>query len=284
MTLSEALWSASHTLSVAGIDNASIEAEILLCHVLGISKTQLYAQSEKSLTSTEISNLQCLMQRRLVREPIAYILKRCEFHGTEFYIDRRVLIPRPETELLVEKAIEFAHHLSPQRNQFTIADIGTGSGAIAISLSLALAQAKTYATDISDSALQVASINCQHYKLNGRLTLLPGNLLEPLPEPVDMVVANLPYIKNCELKTLSPEIIDFEPVIALAGGEDGLDNITSLLAQIPEKIHSEGCLFLEIGQGQDKAVTSLINSYLPEASVELFPDLSGINRVAKVVL
>ena len=284
MILSEALHSASHTLSVAGIDDASIEAEILLCYVLGISKTQLYAQPEKSLTSTEVSNLQHLIQRRLLREPMAYILKRCEFYDAEFYIDRRVLIPRPETELLVEKAIEFAHRPSPSGKQFTIADVGTGSGAIAISLSLALPQAKIYAIDISASALQVASMNCQHYKLNGRVTLLHGNILEPLPKPVDMIVANLPYIKNCELKTLSPEIINFEPMIALSGGEDGLDNIRSLLVQTPEKIHSKGCLLLEIGHEQDKAVTTAINSYLPQASVELFPDLSGINRVAKVAL
>jgi release factor glutamine methyltransferase len=184
----------------------------------------------------------------------------------------------------VEKAIEFAQQCSPSGKQLTIADIGTGSGAIAISLALALPQAEIYATDISALALEVAEINCQRHKLDSQVELLHGDLLEPLPEPVDVIVANLPYIKDCELRTLSPEIINFEPMIALAGGEDGLDKIRQLLYHVLEKIRPKGCLLLEIGQDQDKVVTSLINSYLPQASVELIPDLSRINRVVKTAL
>ncbi len=282
MILSKALWSTSHTLSVAGIEDAPIEADVLLCHVLGTSRTQLYTEAARSLTSEELDKLQGIIQRRLLHEPIAYILGRCEFYGIEFHIDHRALIPRPETELLVEKAIEAIRH-HPSLENFTIADIGTGSGVIAISLALALPQAKVYATDISALALQVAEINCRRHRADN-VDLLQGNLLEPLPKKVDMIVANLPYIRNSELRTLSPEITDFEPTIALAGGEDGIDNIASLLAQIPEKTHSESYLFLEIGQGQDEAVTSLINSYLPQACIKLLPDLSDINRVAKVHL
>jgi len=283
MTLNKALKSASRTLSLAGIDDAPIEAELLLRHILGISKTQLYTEAERLATSAEIDNLQRLIQRRLLHEPIAYILKRCEFYGIEFYIDHRAPIPRPETELLVEKAIEAAYHHSPLEN-FTIADIGTGSGVVAISLALALPQAKIYATDISTSALQVADINCQRHQVNSQVELLQGNLLEPLPKRVDMIVANLPYIKNSELQTLSPEIINFEPIIALAGGEDGLDKIRQMLEQIPEKLNYGGHFLLEIGQDQGKTVTSVINNHFPQASIELIPDLSGIDRVVKVLV
>ena len=283
MTLSEALQSTKHTLSAAEIEDAEIEAELLLCHILRASKTQLYTEAERALTSVEISSLHHLIQRRLLHEPTAYILQHCEFYGIDFYVDYRTFIPRPETELLVEKAIEFAHRHFPPEKQFTIADIGTGNGAIAISLALALPQAKFYATDISASALQVAEVNCRYHKLDSRVELLQGNLLEPLPQPVDIIVANLPYIKNCELQGLSPEIINFEPMVALAGGEDGLDKIRRLLEQVQGKINPGGCLLLEIGQEQGKTAPTLINSYFPKANIELSPDLGGIDRVVKII-
>jgi len=163
----------------------------------------------------------------------------------------------------VEEAIDFArHHLSPGK-QLTIADIGTGSGAIAISLALALPQVKIYAIDVSASALEVANINCQRYKVGSQVELLHGNLLEPLPEPADMIVANLPYIRNSELQTLSSEITNFEPMSAIDGGNDGWDKIRLLIDQVPGKLHPEGYLLLEIGEGQDKAVSSMISSYFP---------------------
>jgi len=284
MTLSETLQSTNHMLSTAGIEGADIEAELLLCHALGISKTQLYTETERSLSSAEINNLRHLVSRRLLHEPSAYILQHCEFYGIDFYVDYRTFIPRPETELLVEKAIEFAYQHSSSENQLIVADIGTGNGAIAISLALALPQAKIYATDISVLALEVAEINRRCHKVDNQVKFLQGNLLEPLPQRVDMIAANLPYIKNCELQGLSPEITNFEPMIALTGGEDGLDKIRQLLEQAEGKIDSGGCLLLEIGQGQDKAVSSLINSYFPKANIELFPDLSGIYRLVKVIL
>ncbi len=284
MTLGDTLYLTRRELAAANVDCATTEAELLLCHILGISRTQLYTEPERLLTTAEINRLRHLVQRRLLHEPTAYILRCCEFYGNEFYIDHRALIPRPETELLVEEAIDFAcHHLSPGK-QLTIADIGTGSGAIAISLALALPQVKIYAIDVSASALEVANINCQHYKVGSQVELLHGNLLEPLPEPADMIVANLPYIRNSELQTLSSEITNFEPMSAIDGGNDGWDKIRLLIGQVPGKLHPEGYLLLEIGEGQDKTVSSMINSYFPQARVELIPDLSGINRVVKVIL
>jgi release factor glutamine methyltransferase len=284
MILSEALQSATQTLLEARIDDALIEAELLLGHVLRMSKTQLHTKPERDLSSAETEHLRHLVQRRLNHEPSAYILGHCEFYGIDFYINNHTLIPRPETELLVEKAVELAHHISHLERQITIADIGTGCGAIAISLALALPQAKIYATDISASALQVAEINCWRHAVTSQVELLQGNLLEPLPQPVDMIVANLPYIRTCEFKDLSPEIINFEPPIALAGGKNGLDKIQKMLDQMPGKLAYGACFLLEIGQGQGEIATSLVNSYFPQASIELISDLGGIDRVVKVIL
>jgi len=282
--LREALQSVTQTLRRAGIADASVEAELLLGHILGMSKTQLYIEPERSLTSVETEHLCHLVRRRLDHEPAAYILGHCEFYGIDFCIDCHTFIPRPETELLVEKAVELASRISHQGKRITIADVGTGCGAIAISLALALPQAKIYATDISASALQVAEMNCRRHAVSSQVELLQGNLLEPLSQPVDMIVANLPYIKSCEFKDLSPEVRNFEPTTALAGGEDGLGKIQQILEQMPGKLNYGGCFLLEIGQGQGRMVTSLIKSYFPQASVELISDLSGIERVVKVGL
>jgi release factor glutamine methyltransferase len=281
MNSKEALRIASHALATAKIDDALAEAEILLSRTLAASKTQLYAEPERILTLSETERLQRFIQRRLNREATAYILKSCEFYGIDFYVNHRVFIPRPETELLVEIALEFAHKYQLE-NRLTIVDIGTGSGNIAINLALSLPQAKIYATDISAPALQVARINCQRHKIESQVILLQGNLLEVLPEPADVIIANLPYVKDSEIGTLSPEITNFEPITALAGGKDGLDKIRQLLDQIPGKIRPNGCLLLEIGQGQSKTVSLLINHHFPQASVELISDLSGIERAVKV--
>jgi release factor glutamine methyltransferase len=283
MILRDALQSATQTLLRASIPDAFIEAELLLGHVLRMSKTQLHTEPERGLTLAEAEQLWHLVERRLDREPTAHILGHCEFYGIDFYVDHNTFIPRPETELLVEEAVEFAGHISHRERQITIADIGTGCGAIAISLALALPRAKIYATDISAAALLVAERNCQRHAVFGQVELLPGNLLEPLPQPLDMIVANLPYIRDCEFKDLSPEITNSEPTIALAGGETGLDKIQRMLGQVPGKLNRGACFLLEIGQGQGDMMTSVIDSYFPQASIELISDLGGIDRVVKVI-
>jgi release factor glutamine methyltransferase len=287
--LSEALQSVTRTLSRAKIADASAEAEVLLGHVLGMSKTGLYTEPERALTSAEAERLRHVVCRRIDREPAAYILGQREFYGIDFYVDSHTLIPRPETELLVETAVELAGHICGQGNQITIADIGTGCGAIAISLALALPQAKIYATDISASALEVAEANCCRHSVTGQVELLQGNLIEPLPGAVDLIVANLPYIRDCEFVDLSAEIREHEPTIALAGGRDGLDKIREMLEQMRVKGDTylggrPAYVLLEIGQGQAEMVVSLVSEYFPQASIELIPDLGGIERVAKVGL
>ena len=289
MILSEALQSVTRTLRKAKIDDASTEAEALLGHVLGMSKTGLYTEPERSLTAVEAERLRHVVRRRLDREPAAHILGQREFYGIDFYVDSHTLVPRPETELLVEEAVELAGHICGQGYPITIADIGTGCGAVAISLALALPQARIYATDISPSALKVAEANCRRHGVTGQVELLQGNLIEPLPRAMDLIVANLPYVRDCEFADLSPEIREHEPTIALAGGKDGLDKIREMLEQMRAKgdFHPgdwPAYVLLEIGQGQAEMVIALVSEYFPQASIELIPDLGGIERVAKVGL
>lgn len=286
MTLAQALQQSAHTFSLNGIEDGHLEARILLQHILKLSPAQLYIQTERILSRKQVKSLQELVERRLCREPAAYIVGHKEFYGTDFYVDSRVLIPRPETETLVAAAFEFAegycNHLSSPKRLLLIADVGTGSGAIAISLALSLPQSKVYATDISHSALEVARLNCEHHNVTEQVILLQGNLLEPVPEPVDLVIANLPYIRNSELANLSPELTDFEPRVALDGGHSGLEQIRQLLKQAERKIRPGGRILFEMGQKQAKAVACLINHCLPKAEFELIPDSSGIDRAVRI--
>jgi release factor glutamine methyltransferase len=161
-----------------------------------------------------------------------------------------------------------------------MAEIGTGCGAIAISLALKLPQAKIYATDISAPALKVALVNCQRHGVVNRIRLLHGDMLDPLPEPVDLVVANLPYVSELEM----PDLANFEPLLALDGGSDGLEKIHQLCRRVTDKLRPDGCLLLEIGQGRGKGVTTCLRSLFPSAKIEVAPDLSGIDRVVSLRL
>lgn len=278
MTLAQALSKASRSLSIGGIENSSLVSELLLRHTLDISRVQLYLNLNQILAPEQEETFFKLVKRSLNGEPIAYITAHREFYGLDFYVDPRVLIPRPETELLVDTALEIAKAHSIH----TIADIGTGCGAIAIALALKLPESRFYAIDISKSALAVANINCLKYRLENRIRLLQGDLLEPLPERVDFVIANLPYVRTEDIETGSP--ISFEPQLALNGGRDGLDVIRKMLNQVSKKLSIRGHLLLEIGQGQCQSVTTLIKSLYPSATVDVKSDLSGIERVVVLAL
>jgi len=275
VTLQQALGRAREILVANNIEDAPLESELLLRHALKISRTQLYLDLNHELSPEQEATFQHLIERRLSHEPTAYILGYHEFYGLDFYVDHSVLIPRPETELLVEEAIK----LTQSHTVTTIAEVGTGCGAIAISLALKLPQAKIYATDISAPALKVALSNCQKHGVVDRICLLQGDMLNPLPEPVDLIVANLPYVKESEINAAS-----FEPLLALNGGWDGLEKIRQLCRQVGNKLRLEGCLLLEIGQGQEKAVNTFLHSQFPSAEIEVAPDLNGIDRVVSLRL
>ena len=268
------------------IEDPALESILLLTHALKIDRVQLYLDFDNQLSQELSERFWSLIQRRLKGEPSAYILGRREFYGLDFDVDANVLIPRPETELLVEKALE----ITRQHSSLIIADIGTGCGAIAISLavklppsaSLRASETKIYATDISAAALKVASANCQKHGVADRICLLEGDLLEPLPEPVDLIVANLPYVSETDLTKVNT--LGFEPTLALDGGKDGLEKIRRLCSQLQEKLHPNGYLLLEIGQGQRQAVTAFLRDLYPSAGIETFNDLAGIGRVVRVTL
>ncbi|MBA7476067.1 MAG: peptide chain release factor N(5)-glutamine methyltransferase [Dehalococcoidia bacterium] len=278
MTLKQVLGRARDVLATNSIEDASLEGEILLRQALGIDRVRLYANLKSELSAEQENNFWHLVQRRLNGEPAAYIAGHREFYGLDFLVDRRVLIPRPETELLVEKAIRLAQ----THTMAAVADIGTGCGAIAISLALNLPRIKIYASDVATDALEVARINCEKHGVAGRIQLLPGDMLAPLPEPVDLILANLPYVT--EQETSQAGLADFEPLIALNGGSDGLGGIRRLGEQAADKLNPQGGMLLEIGWGQGQAVTNLLRRNFPSASLEIIPDLQGIERVISLRL
>jgi len=247
---------------------------------LGLDRVGLYVNTKQELSNKQATAFSTLIKRRLNHEPTAYITGHKEFFGIDFQISPGTLIPRPETELLVEKAIGLASTSFPQF--LLIADIGTGCGAIAIAIALHLPKVKIYASDISAAALEVAESNCRHHGVSDRITLLHGDLLDPLPEPVHLIVANLPYIKESELPTLPPEISMFEPQIALAGGMNGLKQIERLLSQARRKLLPKGAMMLEIGYEQGQTVSELAKQYIPSARVNVITDLAGLDRAVMI--
>jgi release factor glutamine methyltransferase len=278
VNLKQALAYSRRVLTDNNIEDAPLESELLLRHVLDISRTQLYSDLDHELNPVQEEGFRQLIERRRRGEPSAYITGHREFYGLDFRVDSSVLIPRPESELLVAKAVNLAqnHVIS------TIAEIGTGCGAIAVSLAKNLPGARIYATDISAPALEVARSNCQRYGVIDRIHLLQGDMLNPLPESVDLIIANLPYVRETELSRTGP--LSYEPVLALNGGADGVAKINMLCHQAGNKLRPGGCLLLEIGQGQKESVTALLHRAFPSAQIEIFPDFAGIERVVSLCL
>ncbi|MFH0847021.1 MAG: peptide chain release factor N(5)-glutamine methyltransferase [Chloroflexota bacterium] len=274
MKLSEALSQAQVTLARSNkTQDATLEAEVLLRHALGIDRVMLFLELNRQITAKETAEFSELIERRFQGEPVAYITGHKEFYGLDFQVSPAVLIPRPETETLVDKALELSG------NDSVIADIGTGSGNIAVSLALKLPRAKIYATDISDDALKVARFNAEKHGALDKILFLQGDLLEILPEPCDIIVANLPYVRESELPELR-----FEPEVALNGGKDGLNQIRRLIPQVSSRLKMGGYLLLEIGMGEAHDVRDIILSLYPKARVEIIKDLAGIERVVSVRL
>ena len=273
MIVREALASGRMILEEYEIEDASLEAEVLLRDILKKTRVELYLELDSELSQQEYAAFRRSIRRRCIDEPTAYILGRREFYGRDVLVDNRVLVPRPETELLVEKAIEFAREYDAP----LLADVGTGCGAVAIILALELPESTVYATDVSGDALRVVRKNCRKHGVSIRVNLLKGNLLEVLPQPVDIITANLPYVREADLPRTGP--VSAEPRLALYGGVDGLERIRQLCRQAGSKLRSSGHMLLEIGQGQGEAVTMLLRSLFPGAGIDVIPDLSGIDRV-----
>ena len=275
----EALGQAVRRLGSGGVESPRLDAELLLSRVLGASRATILAWPERRLTPKELTAYRNLVARRADREPLAYILGQREFFGLDFAIDPRVLIPRPETELLVEHALRRARDPGSPSH---IADVGAGSGAIAVALAVHLPGATVYALDGSAGALEVTSMNAHRHRVGDRVSCLQGDLLEPLRGPVDLITANLPYVTATEWQDLPPEIREYEPRSALDGGPDGLALIRRLLSTAGPYLHPGGAILLEIGASQGVAATTLARGSFPYATVTLHQDYAGLDRLVVV--
>ncbi len=281
-TIAAALQRATHALRDSGCAEPCLDAELLLAHVLRSDRRHLYAHSDARLAPAQQAAFDALVRRRAAREPLAYIIGQREFYGRDYYVDRRVLIPRPETEQLVELAL--AHMRSLPADPCYVADVGTGSGIIAITIALEWPRAIVYGLDLSADALAVAAINSARLGAEERVALRCGDLLAPLEQRVHCIVANLPYVATTEWAELSPEIRCYEPEMALAAGPDGLDLIRRLLSQASDYLLPGGVILLEIGARQGPAARRLAEDTFPRANVRLHPDFSGLDRVLAVHL
>ena len=278
MNRGEALKRARELLARHCIEEAELEAELLLRHTLKINRAQLLSEPDSELKSRHADTYKTFIKRRIKGEPSAYITGHREFFGLDFYVDKHVLIPRPETELLVEQAILRAKNYRHP----VIVDIGTGSGAIAVSLAKNLPDVEIYAVDISKAALKVAGRNCLEHHVEDRVQLLRSDLLESVPDQIDIIVANLPYVLTSDVPQVNTN--GFEPGLALDGGADGLDVVKRVCQQAKDRLRPAGCLLLEIGLGQSKIIADLLQELFPSANVEIIPDLSGIERVICLIL
>ena len=247
MNLKEALNVASEELMKTGSLDAKLEAEVLLRHVLKIDRAAMFRDLDEDISMEDSSNIASLVKRRITREPLAYITGVKEFYGLPFVVSEDVLIPRQETELLVDAAIVQAKSLG--KNQISIVDVGTGSGAIAVSLALNIPTSSIIAVDISEAALAIADNNRRAHGLYSRVKLRRGNLLEPIIDKIDILVSNPPYIRSDKLTSLQEEVLK-EPVVALDGGYDGLELIKRLLFQAVDKMSNPGVILFEIDSDQ----------------------------------
>jgi release factor glutamine methyltransferase len=264
---------------LAETTEAALAAKMLLAHVLGSTVSELFVHPERTLTYDQATAYRALVARRACHEPVAYLVGHREFLDLDLLVDGRTLIPRPETEVLVERVLEVARRWARPR----IADVGTGSGAIAVSLAVHLPAAGLYALDCSEGALEVARQNAERHGVAGQITFLRGSLLTPLRVPVDLIVANLPYVSQDEYATLAPDIRLYEPREALLAGVDGLRSIHGLLCAVSKAerpyLAGDGVLLLEIGAGQGEAVSALAACAFPNARISVLPDYSGRDRV-----
>lgn len=273
VTIQHALRLASEQLRAVSA-TARLDAELLLAHTLGWSRAKVVAERDYPLTPEQQAMFAALVARRAAREPVAYLIGHREFFGLDLLVDQRVLIPRPETEVLVELALAEARRYG--NAPITIADIGAGSGAIAIALAIHLPHAIIYGVDLSAGALEVAAANVARYHLHDRVTLLEGDLLEPLPGPVDLIVSNPPYTI---LNEIEEGVYRYEPHLALDGGPDGLDCYRRLIAAAPAYLKPQGAILLEIGAWQADSVVHLLNQAMPQAEIGVQSDLADRDRV-----
>lgn len=273
MTIAGALAWAARQLGPS--PSATVDARLLLQHVLQKPRTHLIAHGDNELTEKQHTRYQKLVIRAAQHEPVPYLTGSAPFYGLEFAVTPDVLVPRPETELLVEAALKWAQ----SRTTLRVVDVGTGSGCIAITLARQLPAATIIAVDVSAAALAIARQNAVHHGVATLITFVQGSLLEAVDLQPELIVANLPYIADEEWQELEGGVKWYEPAVALRGGPTGLEQVEQLLVQAQAHLQPGGALFLEIGWRQGAAARALAQERFPQAQIELLRDYGGHDRV-----
>lgn len=261
-----------------GILSPRLDAELLVAHALKLGRVDLYVRYDQPLTPAELSAIRQVIERRRRREPVAYILGEREFYGRSFTVDPRVLVPRPETEGVVEAALQ---HLPPARQgaPLRILDVGTGSGAIAVTLAAERPDVTVFAVDVSPEAAEVARTNAERWKVSDRVTVLVGELYQPVKGKLfHAIVSNPPYLRSAEIETLMPDVRDFEPRLALDGGPTGEAVVAPLILQAREYLEPDGFLVVELSHDQAARARQLAQQ-AGFGQIEVRKDLAGIERV-----
>lgn len=270
MKIKEALYACINNLKENNIDEAHSKARRLLAFTLNVPKEYLIINNEKELSKQDFEYYNSYITRLINGEPIQYIIGKQEFMGIEFNVNKDVLIPQPDTEILVEETIKIAK----EYNKPKVLDLCTGSGAIAVSIKKYVPEAEVFASDISIKALQIAKIN----NVDNNINFIESNLFENINNEFDIIVSNPPYIRTEEIKGLSQEVQN-EPLIALDGGQDGLDFYKDIIKQAHNHLKSNGKLCLEIGDEQKDAITQILKSNFNYTNIKYYKDLQGNDRV-----
>jgi len=259
-----------------GVESPRLDAELILGHQLGLDRVELYLQFDRPLSEPDLAAMRPQVKRRGEREPLAWVLGTKAFWKLDLHAHKDVLVPRPDTETLVEAALA----LIPETGECFVADVGCGTGAVGLSIASERPEVKLYATDISDAALRCTKDNVTQLGLTGRVGVLKGELLSPIPEdrPIDIVVSNPPYIPTADIESLAPEIRDHEPRAALDGGADGLDVYRQLIPAAAARARSR--VLVEVGAGQAEAVAAMMTD-AGLVDVQTHSDLAGHARVVQ---
>jgi len=278
VSVTEALRHVTQSFRTGGVEEAEADARVLIGHALNLDRARLIAQSDRILEAREVTVISALAVRRLRREPVSRIVGQKEFWSIPISVTPDVLVPRPETETVVEAALDFIMRSGLRLEKLRVLDIGTGSGALLLALMKELPNSAGTGTDISSAALVVARANAARCMLDSRCTFVVCNIATGVEGPFDLIVSNPPYIVHDEIATLAPEVRDYDPQIALDGGRDGLDAYRSIAADARRMLAPGGRLFVELGAGQDEQVRTLftkagLNPGIPRK------DLAGISRV-----
>ena len=279
--ISQVLKEAERVLEEGDIAEAARNAQLLLQHQLRMDTASLITNAKEEVSSGDLAQYSALISRRLKREPLQYITRSAEFWSLDFYVDQRVLIPRPETEHIIEEVIR---DFPDKSKNLSIVDVGVGSGCISISLATEYPRAKVFAIDSEPGPLEVSAINSSRHNVTGRVNLLKGHILEPAielksPKAFNIVVSNPPYISEDEATDLEPEVIKAEPKKALVSGKTGYEVYSELVGSLPKALRKKGFFYLEVGAGQADKVCAMIEEIEELKILRVVKDLQNIPRV-----